>query len=72
MATLGVPLVHALGLMVEVEHLIGSDGIATQETQSVREGGYKTIALARLTLIDRELRIDLQRAVHRGAHGHIT
>ena len=58
-ASLGEPLVHARGLVLEVEDFIGCDTIATYRTGSVEEGGDEMIALTILVIINGELGIDL-------------
>ena len=60
MAALGVPLVHALGFVVEVEDFRGCDGVATNRMLLVVERGNKVIAVARLIVINRELGVNQQ------------
>ena len=72
MTTLREPLVHAGCLVLQVENLIGSYGVATYRTVGIQKGGYKTIALARLAIIYGELRVHLKHSIHRGTNGHIT
>ena len=57
-AALRIPFVHALGLVGEVEHFVGSDGIAAHSGCAVHERGYQLVALASLSVINGELRID--------------
>ena len=71
-AALGVPLVHAGGLVGEVENFGGSDRIATHRGGAVQEGGHEAVAFPCLAVINAEQGIDLQDAVHRGAHGDVA
>ena len=72
MAALWIPLVHTGRLVGEVEDFVGSDRIAAHRTSAVEKGSHKTITVTRFTIIDRELRINLQHAVHRSPGGYVA
>ena len=59
-AALGVPLVHAGSLMLQVQDFVNCNRVAAYEASSVQQVGYKTVTLCRFAAIDGELRIDSQ------------
>ena len=58
--------------MLEVEDFLCCDGIATHSGGAVKEGGHEVVAVAILIVIDGELGVHLQHAVHRGTDGDIA